>query len=164
MDTGQRKKRSLLINPKFQWTVIAYAAFTALLVLISVYGLFSFGFSEFSRIGGEAGLPAGHVYFQFIKLQEATFLRVIAAIAILVGLILTIGGLILSHKIAGPIYRMQKELSAMADKEPVEMTALQFRKGDFFPELAIAFNLLVKKWNDARSSDSNFKKSGGNGP
>jgi magnesium-transporting ATPase (P-type) len=158
MDTRQRKKRSLLINPKFQWTLIGYAAVTALLVLFSVYGLFTFGFSEFNNIGNQAGLPPDHIYFQFIKMQEATFLRVIAAIAVVIGLILTVGGLILSHKIAGPIYRMQKEFNGMSGKDPLEIKEIQFRKGDFFPELADSFNVLVKKWNAARASEADVEK------
>jgi hypothetical protein len=146
---AKRKSRTLLINPKFQWTLIGYAAFIATLILLSVYGLFSFGFHEFVNIGNQAGLPADHVYFQFIKMQEQTFLRVIFAMALLVGLILIAGGLVISHKIAGPIYRMQKELDEMAreaaSNHPV-LRPIKFRKGDFFPELADSYNNFVEKY------------------
>jgi hypothetical protein len=141
-----RQKSSILINPKFQWTLIGYAAFVATLILLAVYGLFSFGFHEFVQIGTQAGLPADHVYFQFIQMQETTFLRVIAAIAVLIGIILIVGGLMISHKIAGPIYRMQKEFNQMRDANPVELHPIQFRKGDFFPELAESFNSLVTRY------------------
>lgn len=151
MESQNRKKTSVLINPKFQWTLIGYTAFIATLILVAVYGLFSFGFHEFVNIGNQAGLPADHVYFQFIRMQEATFLRVIAAIAVVIGIILTIGGLMISHKIAGPIYRMQKELNRMRDETPVELNEIQFRKGDFFPELAESFNSLVATWKKNKS-------------
>ncbi len=146
MEQKNRKTRSVLINPRFQWTLIGYAAFIATLILLAVYGLFSFGFHEFVHIGNQAGLPVDHVYFQFIKMQEATFLRVIAAIAVLIGIILTVGGLIISHKIAGPIYRMQKELNSMSSQKPVVPREIHFRKGDFFPELSEAFNTFVQNW------------------
>ena len=149
-DSHHRKKSSLLINPKFQWTLIGYAAFIASLILLAVYGLFSYGFHEFVQIGTQAGLPTDHVYFQFIRMQETTFLRVIAAIALLIAVILIVGGLIISHKIAGPVYRMQKELNAMSELDPVELRNINFRKGDFFPELAEAFNGLVKAWKERR--------------
>lgn len=145
-----RQKSSILINPKFQWTLIGYAAFVAALVLIAVYGLFSFGFHEFVQIGTQAGLPADHIYFQFIQMQETTFLRVIAAIAVLVAIILIVGGMVISHKIAGPIYRMQKEFNHMRESNPVELHPIQFRKGDFFPELAESFNQLVKRYLESR--------------
>lgn len=145
-----RKKTSVLINPKFQWTLIGYAAFIAALILLAVYGLFSYGFHEFVQIGTQAGLPTDHVYFQFIRMQETTFMRVIAAIALLIAVILIVGGLIISHKIAGPVYRMQKELNKMATAEKVELTNINFRKGDFFPELAESFNALVAAWNNRK--------------
>ncbi len=145
MESTQRKKRSILINPKFQWTLIGYAAFIATLIFLSVYGLFSFGFHEFVQIGHQAGLPDDHVYFQFIKMQETTFLRVILAIAFFVGTILTVGGLVVSHKIAGPLYRLQKELLNMAGKPDPTLHKINFRDGDFFPEVPMAFNELVEK-------------------
>jgi ABC-type multidrug transport system fused ATPase/permease subunit len=145
MEQTLRKKRSILINPKFQWTLIGYAAFIATLIFLSVYGLFSFGFHEFVQIGHQAGLPDDHVYFQFIKMQETTFLRVILAIAFFVGTILTVGGLVVSHKIAGPLYRLQKELLGMAAKPDPSLHKINFRDGDFFPEVPQAFNELVEK-------------------
>ena len=107
--------------------------------------MFSFGFHEFVQIGHQAGLPDDHVYFQFIKMQETTFLRVILAIAFFVGTILTVGGLVVSHKIAGPLYRLQKELLGMAAKPDPSLHKINFRDGDFFPEVPQAFNELVEK-------------------
>ena len=149
---ANRKKSSYLINPKFQWTLIGYAALVAFLILVTVYGLFTYGFHEFAQMGQQAGLPPDHVYFQFISMQESTFLRVIGAIAIMVGLILIVGGIMVSHKIAGPIYRMQKEFNTMAANPEVELTPIKFRKGDYFPELADSFNQLVEKWKNKSKS------------
>lgn len=145
MANKQRKTRSILINPKFQWTLIGYAAFIATLIFLSVYGLFSFGFHEFVQIGHQAGLTDDHVYFQFIKMQETTFLRVILAIAFFVGTILIVGGLVVSHKIAGPLHRFRSELLNMAGKANPELHKIKFREGDFFPEVPEAFNELVEK-------------------
>lgn len=145
MEQKARKKRSILINPKFQWTLIGYAAFVATLIFISVYGLFTYGFNEFVQIGHQAGLPDGHVYFEFIKMQETTFLRVILAIAMVVGCILIAGGLAVSHKIAGPMYRLKLEFQKMAQEERPTLHKVNFREGDFFPEVPRAFNDLVER-------------------
>ncbi len=145
MDQTQRKKKSILINPKFQWTLIGYAAMVATLIFVSVYGLFTYGFNEFVQIGHQAGLPDEHVYFQFIKMQETTFHRVILIIAGVVGSILIVGGLIVSHKIAGPMYRLQKEFNGMAEQPDPKLHKINFRDGDFFPEIPQAFNQLVEK-------------------
>lgn len=144
-NTYNRKKSSILINPRFQWTLIGYAAAVAFLILITMYGLFSLGFHEFLVMGQQAQLPQDHVYYQFIQMQEATFNRVLLVLSILVGTILVVGGLVVSHKIAGPIYRMQKEFLGMSEREPTELKKVTFRKGDFFPELAETYNALVDK-------------------
>jgi methyl-accepting chemotaxis protein len=146
MGTESRKKRSLLINPSFQWHIIGYAGVMALLILAAVYGLLSFAFHEFVKVGLDAGLPADHAYFQFIQLQEGTFYRIVFAISIIVGLLLFIGGLILSHRIAGPLKRMQREFIRAAEEKPFHLEAIQFRKKDYFPELADSFNNLVNAW------------------
>jgi hypothetical protein len=144
MDSKSRKKSSLLINPKFQWTLISYAAGVATLLLCTVYGFITYGFQQFIEIGTQLGLPKDHVYFQFIRMQEGTFNEVVLAIALVVGVVLIAGGIVVSHKIAGPVYRMQKELNLMSRENPVELKEIHFRKGDFFPELAEAFNALVR--------------------
>lgn len=146
MESQNRKKSSLLINPRFQWTLIGYAAMVATLILITVYSLISFGFHEFVEIGKQAGLPMDHVYFQFIQMQEVTFNRVIFVISTVVGVVLIVGGLAISHKIAGPIYRMQKELNRMRESTPPQLNEITFRKGDYFPELADTFNAFVRTW------------------
>jgi hypothetical protein len=146
MKFESRKTKSLLINPRFQWHIIGYAAAVSALVIISIYGLLSFGFHEFVRVGLEAGLPADHEYFQFIKMQEGTFDRIIIAIALVTGTILFLGGLVISHRIAGPILRMQKELNRASTEIPFQLQSIKFRKGDYFPELAESFNKLVAAW------------------
>jgi hypothetical protein len=144
MDVKQRKKSSLLINPKFQWTLISYAAGVATLLLCTIYGFITYGFRQFTELGMQIDLPPNHPYFRFIEMQQGTFNEVVLAIAIVVGLVLIVGGLLISHRIAGPVYRMQKELNQMSGMMPVELKEIHFRKGDFFPELAEAFNRLVK--------------------
>jgi hypothetical protein len=145
MSNQTRKTRSILINPKFQWTLIGYAAIVATLIFIAVYGLISYGFHDFVKIGNEAGLPSDHVFYQFIQMQETRFNGVILAIAMITGTILIVGGLIVSHKIAGPLHRIKNEFNKMADKDTPSLHKIHFRDGDYFPEVAEAFNTLVDK-------------------
>lgn len=151
MANSQRKKKSILINPKFQWTLIGYAALVAVLILATVYAFFSYGFHEFVQFGQQAGLGEDHVYFQFIQMQESTFVKVIVTMAIAVAAILIVGGLIVSHKIAGPLYRLRKEFLSMASKSDPSLHKIKFRDGDFFPEVPQAFNQLVEKISSKQS-------------
>ena len=148
MDKSSRKKKSLLINPAFQWTLIGYASAVATVILVSMHELNSFAFGYFNEIGLLAGLPKDHVYFEFIHMQEATVFRTFIAISCLVAIVLILGGLFVSHRIAGPVYRMKKDLERMTADNQAQLKEIHFRKGDYFPELAEAFNALVKSRNE----------------
>jgi hypothetical protein len=150
MALENRKKTSLLINPSFQWHIIGYAAVMSGLILASVYGLLAFAFHQFVKVGIDAGLAPDHPYFQFIQMEESAFYRIVLAIALVTGILLFLGGLLLSHRIAGPILRMQNELEHAAKTEPFKLQEIQFRKNDYFPELALAFNNLVVNWKKNR--------------
>ena len=133
-----------MINPRFQWKLIGYASSIAALILISVYGLFVYGFQQFVQLGTQAGFAPDHPYFRFLILQEGVFLKILGALALVVAVILVMGGLVISHKIAGPLYRMKSDLTTMANQSPPELKRIKFRKGDYFPELADAFNSFVE--------------------
>jgi methyl-accepting chemotaxis protein len=52
--------------------------------------------------------------------------------------VITLGGLLLSHRISGPLYRLKQHMLAIARGDKVER--LKFRDGDFFQDLAETFN------------------------
>ena len=144
MSNKTKKKRTVfLIDPKFQWTVIAYFSAMIAAILTTIYAFFYLGFMRFRQFGLEAGLPKDNIYFHFIHMQEELFLKVVIAISIVVGLMLIFGGIYISQKIAGPIYRLKKELNSMSEDPHPELKAINFRKGDFFMEVPVAFNKLV---------------------
>ena len=53
-------------------------------------------------------------------------------------------GLVLSNRIAGPIYRIQRHMQEMIDGKPVPPT-VHLRKKDYFQEVAQTYNELLKK-------------------
>lgn len=71
-------------------------------------------------------------------------MNTIFMIAAIIGLITTsIGDLILSHKVAGPLGRMEEHLKKITSTKNIE--PLKFRTGDFFIELEDAFNQFIEK-------------------
>ena len=57
--------------------------------------------------------------------------------------LLVLVGLLLSNRIAGPLYRIARHLSDLAEgKAPAE---IKLREGDYFKELADAANALTRK-------------------
>lgn len=62
--------------------------------------------------------------------------------AFIMALVLSIYGLFISHRVAGPIYHLEKDLEALAKGEPFK--ELKFRKGDYFHSLAEKHNRAAK--------------------
>ena len=65
-----------------------------------------------------------------IQLAVFTFLSIF---------VLLIGGVLLSHRIGGPLYQLRKYMREVA-QGTVEPRRIRFRKHDFFHELAASFN------------------------
>ena len=83
-------------------------------------------------------LPQDHAFFILIKEQR----ELMSGIFLIVCLTLTFGiglwGLFFSHRIAGPLYRLNRQFQDAAKGK--ELQNLKFRKNDFFPELPETIN------------------------
>ena len=74
---------------------------------------------------------------EMIAQEKVTMHYLFMGTSLVVTLILVIGGLILSNRVAGPIHRLNTHMNRVSQKETEQ--PVKFRKGDFFPELADAF-------------------------
>lgn len=133
------KRRIYLINKDFQIRFIIYTATIALITIAIFYGMLLFFFDELVQLGLRSGFPTGHVYFKFIADNRYDMMNIYFPIAaIFVFILIFISGTFFSHKIAGPIYRMNLYLRSLSLDSIV--APLSFRKKDFFQELATSYN------------------------
>lgn len=133
------KRRIYLINKDFQIKFIIYTATIALITIAIFYGMLLFFFDELVQLGLKSGFPAGHVYFKFIADNRYDMMNVYFPIAaIFVFIIIFVSGTLFSHKIAGPIYRMNMYLRSLSLESIV--SPMNFRKKDFFQDLAVSYN------------------------
>ena len=56
--------------------------------------------------------------------------------------LILIGGLMISHKVAGPLYRLTQHLN---NHDRSNIVPVKFRTGDYFPEIEKAFNDFLEK-------------------
>ncbi len=141
----QRYKRtSFLVLPGFQLRFMMYIIGFALFGIIVLYATNHIYFQRLISEGQQLGLAPDHIYFEFVNQQRevlnTTFMMVAAVV--FGGLILV--GLVLSHKIAGPIYRIQLHLQEVREHGEASRP-LAFRSGDFFPEVAELVEELVDR-------------------
>jgi nitrogen fixation/metabolism regulation signal transduction histidine kinase len=86
--------------------------------------------------------------------------RIFLGTSLGVMLLTTVWGLLISHRIAGPIYRMCLHLDLVANGKTEK--DVSFRKKDFFPELAEAFNrhMRVVRGEDTKKNVRELKREG----
>lgn len=132
------RRRVLLINPKFQLTFLIYMIVIAATVIIVLYVANFFFFKRSFEAGRALDLPPDHIYFAYLDSQKTTmkWVFLLASGVTLVNLVFW--GLYLSHRVAGPIYRLRKHMVDL--REGRTQGEVGFRKNDFFPELAESFN------------------------
>jgi hypothetical protein len=146
-ETAQAGRRNFLINPKFQLSFLGYTLGVSVATIAIFYLADAYFFWKFRQLGQGLGLPSNHVFFQFLDEQKSAkdvYYAITAGVAFA---FLTVCGLLLSHRVAGPLYRLRKHLDMVAEGKTV--SDVRFRKGDYFPEVADAYNLQMKRYRDA---------------
>ncbi len=145
-------RRTFLINPKFQLSFLAYTVGISLVTIGVFYAADAYFFWKFSQLGQGLGLPSNHVFFEFLNEQRSTknFYYAITACVTLSSLV--IWGLLLSHRVAGPLFRLQKHANSVAEGRT--SSDVHFRKGDFFQEVADAYNQQMIRYRHALGEKS----------
>jgi hypothetical protein len=91
-------------------------------------------FWKFHQKGIAMGFTPDHMFFGFLMEQKEFMNRVTFVSCFSVVAFTTLFGMILSNRIAGPIYRIQNYLKQKMNGKA--QGPLTFREKDFFPELA----------------------------
>jgi methyl-accepting chemotaxis protein len=137
-------RKKLLINPKFQLSLIAYMNFVAISTIAIFYGAVSYFFWRLRGMGVAAGLPPTHVFFEFLHDQRVIMNGVFLVTALLAFVVLFASGLVLSHRIAGPIERLKSHLDRLTGGETE--AELTFRERDYFDDLPEPVNRLIRAY------------------
>ncbi len=132
------RRKKFLLDKSFQLTVIGYFLIVAFITAAIHFAFVQLMFKGFLSEGIRLGLPEGHAYFSFIKMQQGEFIWYSLISTGLLTIVLSLMGLFLSHRIVGPIYKMRKYMKKEAGSS--ERPPLEFRKRDFFIGLAADFN------------------------
>ncbi len=143
--TRARSQRRLLINPRFQLTFLGALGILAVVVIIVSYAISRYFLHEFERVALEQGLSIDHALFGLLREQQRDMATVFGLTTLAVLVILTAGGLLLSHLIAGPLHRLELAMKREASDGEGAGAPVNFRKWDFFPELAAAFNAMLRR-------------------
>lgn len=131
-------RREFLVNPGFQFRFLGYMLVTAVVISGTYYGANEFFFREFEAQGRAFGLPPEHDFFAFINEQRKMMGSVFVTVSMITAAMVSIVGLVLSHRIAGPLRKLQNHMLAVASGRTD--AKIHFRKNDEFRDLADAYN------------------------
>ena len=139
---SNRLVTKILINKKFQFKFVLVN--TALVTLMSLGYLLAIKlfFNKFFDMGQKAGFPEGHVFFKFVEKQQGEIYSMFLITYLIVLIVFAFVSLKMSHKVAGPFYRMNMHLKEIA-KSGGKLVPIKFRKNDDFLEIQDSFNEVV---------------------
>ena len=137
------KRRIYLINPRFQ---LKFSLFISILIvgvmLIYPYTLYQI----IERLISQSELQAS-----LLESKREALMITLVAWQFGYTLLVFIVCIFFSHKIAGPLFKLNKHLNKITRNEEVETIA--FRKGDYFHEIADSFNEAVTTIQTGREQD-----------
>ena len=140
-------RKTYFVNPRLQLQLVMGAN---ILALISVLLLVTFNLytqAHLQNYGSTVNLPPGHPLVAFLAQRQADFDRLCVLIGIIQFVLFNATAVFLSHRIAGPLYRLERHLVDVgAGKEPKDV---KFRKGDFYQPLAEACNKVMARLRES---------------
>ena len=140
------KRSNILIDPRFQLNFLSYTIGLAFVSTAIFYGANQYFFWKFAQRGQEIGLPRGHIFFEFLAEQQSSMNLIFGITGVVSFAALTVGGLLLSHRVAGPLHRFKSHLRDVASGKT--MSDVSFREKDYFPEVAADFNQVMKNYRE----------------
>jgi hypothetical protein len=143
----------MLINPGFQLRFMAYMTLASIISISVFYFANTLYFNAVYEMGNELGLDSTHPYFAFIDTQKALLLRIYILLSAVSFALLMAFGLLISHRIAGPIYRVEKYMQSIADGE-CDFEPVHLRRGDFFPEIENIVNASIQRLHDEHEAEN----------
>ena len=136
-------RRIFLLHRKYQLTTIGMNLGLALIAIVVFYFQNRYLFTKFTQVGPGEEWQVDPMIMELVQ-QEQARMQMTFGLTALVILLAFLGiGVVLSHRVAGPLYRLQKHMEDIASGR--EVSEVKFREKDFFPELAETFNRMIRR-------------------
>lgn len=138
------REKKFLINMDFQIQFIASLLLISVVSMSIIYLANDYFFHSYMQKGQALNLPPDHPFFLMIHEQKKFMTKVFVAVAASISSVAILWGLFYSHKIAGPLYRLQRYFTEAAAAEGTELkNKIYFRDDDFFQEVPASINLYI---------------------
>ncbi len=143
------REKKFLINPDFQIQFMLSLAIISILSMSIIYIANDYFFQSYLAKGQALNLPPDHPFFLMIHEQKKFMAKVFITVAASITTIVALWGLFFSHKIAGPLFRLNQYFKKATEKRELQ-DKIYFREDDFFHEIPAAINQYVDTANDQK--------------
>lgn len=130
-EQSPRQLKNLIILPKFQFKLMSYFVGLFLLTTVSLYSTTFLFFWRLKEKALNVGIPDNHIFFTFLNNQKQDLDALFIGLAVFNLLLLLGMGFLISHRIAGPIFKLKKQLSTISENSD----EFKLRENVFFQEL-----------------------------
>ena len=131
--------RKFFINPSFQKKFMSFVLSSVIISMGVMYGANWVFFNKFITYGEKLNLPQNHPFYRLLLEQQEFMTTVFLISSFILCLSLAVAGLFFSHRIAGPLFRLNKVFSDAHAKD-IQLKEIHFRHDDFFQEVPVAIN------------------------
>lgn len=145
---GDPKRKIILIDPNFQLKIITRIAYFFLFIIGVFYSANWYFFYQLKTSGIKAGIPLNSEYFTFITNSSRQFNLLFFVTALIAMLLIYYFGLILSHRIAGPLFKINQSIDEMIKTK--KKTKITLRQNDYFQDHAVKINELLEEINEIK--------------
>ena len=138
---AQNRRKTYLINPRFQWRFIGFMAAVSLLAISMLFASNILFFRNMEQEARSVGLSPDNPYFDFLQEQKSALSTLYFGVSGLVFVSMMGLGILYSHRIVGPLHNLNNKMKRIASGE--DPSPLNFRQRDQFRELAESFNAMI---------------------
>lgn len=141
------REKKFLINTEFQVQFMASLLLVSIVSMSIIYLANDYFFHSYIEKGEALNLPPDHPFFLMIMEQKRFMTKVFIGVSLSIGSIACLWGLFYSHKIAGPLHRLQRYFTEAAAQNSSLNNKIYFREDDFFQEVPQSINLYIDSVN-----------------
>lgn len=146
-------EKKFLINTDFQIQFIASLLLISIVSMSIIYLANDYFFHSYMQKGQALNLPPDHPFFLMIHEQKQFMTKVFIAVATSISGVAILWGLFYSHKIAGPLYRLQRYFTEAATLNSQLSSKIYFRDDDFFQEVPDSINRYIDSVNVEKTNE-----------
>jgi len=137
------RRKTYLINPRFQWRFIGFMATISLLAISLLFLSNILFFRNMEQEALSVGLTRDNPYFDFLGEQKSALSKLYFGVSGLVFVSMMGLGILYSHRIVGPLHNLNNKMKRIASGE--DPSPVNFRRKDQFLELTESFNAMIAK-------------------